>query len=142
MALQYPPKIGNLLMCDFSDGFKEPEMIKARPVIVLATGGNSAMGTVTVVPLSTTEPDPKLDHHEILDSKSLPKHRLFTHKTSWIKGNMVYSVGLHRLSLIATGRDSSSKRSYINHRIDENALKVVQKCVLCGLNLPELAQYL
>jgi mRNA interferase MazF len=35
MPIQYNPNKGQALMCDFSEGFKEPEMVKERAVIVL-----------------------------------------------------------------------------------------------------------
>ena len=35
MAITFHPKPGQILMCDFTYGFREPEMIKNRPVIVL-----------------------------------------------------------------------------------------------------------
>ena len=43
-------------MCDVSaGGFKPPEMVKVRPVVVMAKPKGQ---TVNVVPLSTTAPDP------------------------------------------------------------------------------------
>ncbi|WP_414470719.1 type II toxin-antitoxin system PemK/MazF family toxin [Microvirga sp. M2] len=42
-------------MCDFS-GFKEPEMIKPRPVIVVSRRLPYRSGIAAVVPISTTEP--------------------------------------------------------------------------------------
>ena len=38
MPINYPPKRGQILLCDFSQGFKEPEMVKgSRPVVVIST---------------------------------------------------------------------------------------------------------
>lgn len=54
MALKFQPKEKTVVMCDFS-GFKEPEMVKVRPVVVLAKHKHNAR-LVTIVPLSTTEP--------------------------------------------------------------------------------------
>ncbi len=37
MPITIHPKAGQLLLCDFSKGFREPEMVKAsRPVIILS----------------------------------------------------------------------------------------------------------
>jgi uncharacterized protein YifN (PemK superfamily) len=35
MPLKFQPKIGSVVMCDF-EGYVVPEMIKVRPVVVLA----------------------------------------------------------------------------------------------------------
>lgn len=56
MALKYQPKEKSVVMCDFS-GFLAPEMVKVRPVIVVAKHKKNAQ-LVTVVPLSSTQPEP------------------------------------------------------------------------------------
>ena len=56
MALKYPPKVGTLWICDFNTGFKPPEMIKRRPVVVISPRRSTEL--CTIVPLSTTVPDP------------------------------------------------------------------------------------
>ena len=53
MALKYPPRPGTLWMCDFDTGFKPPEMVKKRPVVVISPRpnpcqeGNGADGGAT-----------------------------------------------------------------------------------------------
>ena len=48
MAIKFYPRQGTLLMCDFNTGFRVPEMVKVRPVVVVSrTRGQVA----TVVPL-------------------------------------------------------------------------------------------
>ena len=59
MPITFHPKIGQMLYCDFTQGFKEPEMVKAkRPVIVISGDMKGRAGLVTVVALSTKVPDP------------------------------------------------------------------------------------
>ena len=36
--LPFQPKPGMLLMCDFDTGFRPPEMVKVRPVVVISPG--------------------------------------------------------------------------------------------------------
>lgn len=60
MPLQYQPKEGSVLICDFR-GYEVPEMIKVRPVVVIRKHRTNSL-LVTVVPLSTTAPDCILAH--------------------------------------------------------------------------------
>ncbi len=55
-----------------------------------------------------------------------------------IKGDMLYSVGFHRLSLIRLGR-SAAGRDYFDDRLGRDKMKEVYACVLHGLNLGSLA---
>ena len=72
MALKYQPNVGTLWMCDFNTGFKPPEMIKRRPVVVIAPHPKRQIGLCTIVPLSTTTPVPVEPFHHRMDSLSLP----------------------------------------------------------------------
>ena len=56
MALTFHPKPGTILMCDFSAGFKAPEMVKVRPVIVVSPKRKHCSGLCTVVAISTVTP--------------------------------------------------------------------------------------
>ena len=53
MAINFHPRLGQVLYCDFKTGFRPPEMVKARPVVVLSRNHHELC---TVVPLSGTEP--------------------------------------------------------------------------------------
>jgi mRNA interferase MazF len=47
--------MGQILICDFSSGFVEPEMVKVRPVVVISPKPRKSIHSLcTVVPLSTT----------------------------------------------------------------------------------------
>ena len=128
-------------MCDFSKGFQAPEIVKIRPVVVLATGGRHNSGVVTVAGLSTVAPEPVLDHHCRIENKQLPKTSLFQGKENWLKGDMLYSVGFHRLNLIPTGK-VNGKRTYYQDRLGREKMKEIYGCVLHGLNLGDIAQHL
>jgi len=107
----------------------------------LATGAKHHTGTVTVVPLSTVAPDPVLGHHCKIENKQLPKTSLFQGKENWLKGDMLYSVGFHRLNLIPIGK-SHGKRIYFQDRLGREKMKEIYGCVLHGLNLGGIAQHL
>ena len=54
MAIKYPVAPGTLLLCDYAlGGFKEPEMVKRRPVIVISPRLRHRDHLCTVVPLSS-----------------------------------------------------------------------------------------
>lgn len=143
MAIQFHPKVGQILMCDFTEGFKAPEMVKKRPVLVISPSMKSRPNLVTVIPLSTTEPNPKEPYHYSLPAKSMPKTRHFQSKETWLKGDMVYVVGFHRLDLIRLNErcPSTGKRKYFDTRLGREQMKAVYGCLLASLNLSHLAKY-
>ncbi|OGP34472.1 MAG: hypothetical protein A2X88_00605 [Deltaproteobacteria bacterium GWC2_65_14] len=96
MALTFHPDAGTLLVCDFS-GFKAPEMVKTRPVIVIS-GRRRRVELVTIVPLSTTAPNPVEDHHHRMDPRSLPGH--YADRPTWAKCDMMATVATCRLDRI------------------------------------------
>ncbi|WP_210210156.1 type II toxin-antitoxin system PemK/MazF family toxin [Rhodopseudomonas palustris] len=58
MTLKFHPEPGTILICDYSTGFKAPEMVKKRPVVTVSPRLKRRDGLVTVVPLSTSRPEP------------------------------------------------------------------------------------
>lgn len=99
MALSFQPKVGGVLMCDF-DGFVEPEMIKKRPVVVIARN-RCNQKLVTVVPLSTTEPDIMEAHHYRLPINPVPFQKA---KVCWAKCDMVATLSIDRMDRLKDAR--------------------------------------
>jgi len=64
MPLKFQPKAGSVVICDFH-GFVVPEMVKKRPVVIIAKHKHNSQ-LVTVVPLSTTQPKPVAPYHHKL----------------------------------------------------------------------------
>ncbi|MGN3974746.1 type II toxin-antitoxin system PemK/MazF family toxin [Tsuneonella sp. SYSU-LHT278] len=60
-ALPFHPAPGNILICDYSTGFKPPEMVKRRLCIVISPKLKRRDNLATVVPLSATCPEPLED---------------------------------------------------------------------------------
>lgn len=142
MPIKYHPKRGQVLMCDFSEGFKPPEMVKNRPVIIFTPEFKGRSGLVTVVPLSTKRPEQIMSYHYQMPPKSLPMTAFFHGKESWIKGDLIYTVGLQRLNLVRLGKDKDGKRNYYQQQLDEKVMKAIEKCVLYGLGFSQLARSL
>ncbi len=134
MPLRFHPKRGQVLMCDFSTGFKAPEMVKNRPVVVLS---NRHRELATVVPISTTEPRPiEACHHE-LDDASMPLP--LRGKPHWAKCDMVTTVGLWRLDRVrAKNRHpTTGKRMYFTQAVKQKDLEAIMNAVLSVLGMKD-----
>lgn len=71
-ALPFHPSPGDILICDYTTGFKVPEMVKRRLCVVVSPKLKRRDNLASVVPLSETEPQPVEQwHHKVeLISKS------------------------------------------------------------------------
>lgn len=136
---RFYPKVGMILMCDFGTGFRKPEMVKKRPVIILT---EARQQLVTVVPLSTTEPIPTTQFHHWLEKQYLPNTSYFQRDNGcWVKGDMLYTVCFDRLTLISvTG--AGGNRNHFTRKLGKEIMREVRRCVLYGLNLGKLSDYL
>ena len=135
MALKYPPRPGTLWMCDFDTGFKPPEMVKKRPVVVISPRPNRRTGLCIIVPLSTVVPDPVEAFHHKMDARSLPVE--LGHKETWAKCDMVYTVSLDRLSPVTkrgTGRTAEQRRP-VTLQVGDEDLQAIRDCVVAALGL-------
>lgn len=145
MAITIHPHVGQILLCDFSQGFKEPEMVKShRPVLVISPYIQGRDKLVTIVALSTVEPNPIKPFHYKIPKCSMPMLGRFQENDTWLKGDIIYTVGFHRLDLIQLGtRDSQTgKRRYFNQKLGREQMIDIYKCVLHGINLSHLGQHI
>ena len=145
MAIIFHPRPGQILQCDFSSGFREPEMVKSgRPVVVLTPPIQGREKLVTVAALSTEKPDPIMAYHYQIPKNSMPQLGRFQEKDTWLKGDMIYTVGFHRLDLIRLEKKdpNTGKRIYFNRRLGRDQMKEIYSCVLHGLNMGSLSQHL
>jgi mRNA interferase MazF len=94
MPINFHPKRGTVLICDF-DGFKKPEMVKRRHVVVVSPRYRRHSGLCLVVPFSTVQPyEIEPHHYEIVCGR----YDFFdTLKPSWAKGDMLTCVSFERL---------------------------------------------
>ncbi|HHA2250168.1 TPA: type II toxin-antitoxin system PemK/MazF family toxin [Enterobacter ludwigii] len=118
-------------MCDFK-GMVVPEMVKVRPVIVVARNRlNSQL--VTVVPVSTTAPMQIRDCHHELSVNPIPGSE---HIPCWVKCDMIMTVSLARMDRIKTR--SWEGRSYIVPMIDHAEFELIKRAILHGVGMQHL----
>ncbi len=109
MALNnFHPKTGHVLICDFTRGFIPPEMIKRRPVVVISRTATHSSRLCTIVPLSTTAPQPIETWHVPLLIN--PLKSTHTEPKVWAKCDMLYTVSFDRLDLPAPLNQPHSHR--------------------------------
>ncbi|MBL9048767.1 MAG: type II toxin-antitoxin system PemK/MazF family toxin [Tabrizicola sp.] len=134
MPLQFHPKQGAVVLVRFDAAFKEPEMVKPRPCVVVSPKMKARPGLCTVVPLSTTAPSQVMPFHaEIELGFDLPAP--WTSRKCWVKGDMIYAIGLHRADLFRLGRGKDGRRVYLTETLDPANFAQVQACILAGLGL-------
>ena len=131
MALPYLPHQGEILICDFDDFAIGAEMVKRRPVVVVSRHDTHRGKMCTVVPLSTTAPDPVKSWHH-----AMPHLRVtgwVANGAIWAKCDMLASVSLERLNkpYIKT----RSGRNYITHKLDPADQAAVMAAIKAYLGL-------
>jgi uncharacterized protein YifN (PemK superfamily) len=133
MSLSAHPQPGTILRVDLTEGFRAPEMIKRRPAIVLSHKIPGRSLLCTIVPLSTTAPNPILPHHmQITLDPPLPNP--YATPSMWVKGDIVLTVAFHRLRLLFRGYEDG-QRIYDVRVLDDETMTQVRACVRAGLGL-------
>jgi uncharacterized protein YifN (PemK superfamily) len=121
-------------MCDFGAGFKEPEMTKRRPVVIISPKVAGRPYLCTVVALSTKAPHPVMPYHCQIDLRPrLPEP--WQSDGVWVKGDMVNAVGFHRLDLIRLGKDRNGKRVYLYDPLSAETIREIRACMLRAIGL-------
>jgi len=142
MPLQFPPKPGTIVICDYNTGFREPEMVKERLAVVISPRLPHRDNLCSVVPLSTTVPA----HRTLYQARiELPMEAPspYAGKFKWAKADMLATVGYGRLTLPYTGRDpKTGKRKYLQIILVEDELNKVREAVLFALGLGHLTKHL
>lgn len=96
-------------------------MVKKRPVIVVSPKAMNRILCV-VVPLSTVPPVRVLECHHRISAGRYPA--LPPEKDSWVKGDMLYTVAMERLSLIGNASfqlsetDFAAVKQCLRHTLD------------------------
>lgn len=130
MALQYQPRLGAVVLCDFQ-GMIAPEMVKRREVVVIARHKRNSQ-LVTVVPLSATEPErPEAYHHQLAKD---PRPDGDPTKTIWAKCDMIYTVCLERLDTHYT-RSRRGGRQSVTVQLPPSELAAIKQCVAVALQI-------
>ncbi|MGB1091412.1 MAG: type II toxin-antitoxin system PemK/MazF family toxin [Oceanobacter sp.] len=130
--INFHPKKGTVLTCDFSTGFQPPEMVKVRPVVVITPQLPGRVNLCTVVPISSVEPVPmQLFHHEMDPNSLTPK---LAATRCWAKCDMLYSVSLKRLDRVRE-KDANGKRVYLMGTVTSEDMTAIEIAILNGLGL-------
>jgi mRNA interferase MazF len=130
MALGFHANAGDIVICDYSTGFKPPEMVKVRPVVVISPRRRGGQ-LVTVVPLSSAAPSPVEPWHYLLPEGAYPPAR----GPVWVKADMIATIALARLDRVKMrGADGSSV--YQVFRLGPDAMRAIGLAVKAALNLP------
>lgn len=79
-------------------------------------------------------------HSELHIALEMPER--WRSDSCWVKGDMVYAVGLHRVDLFHLGKGEDGRRRYQTGTLPADDLKAVQRCVLEGLSLSTLTKHL
>jgi uncharacterized protein YifN (PemK superfamily) len=133
MAIRYAVPQRTLLLCDYGlGGFREPEMVKRRPVLVVSPRLPHRDNLCAVVPISSTAPRHDVRYAVRLEFDD-PLPAPFDAPVGWVKCDMLATVSFERLDLFRTGRDHEGKRQYLNRRLSEEDFKRVKLGILAGL---------
>ena len=131
MPLMYYPKLGEILLCDFS-GFVVPEMVKRRPVVVIVPRLRGRGDIVTIVPLSTSAPATPMPYHvQIKLAQALPHP--FSSPEMWAKCDMATPIARFRLDRFKIGGDRrEGKRKFVSGEVSAQQLADIRTAVLRG----------
>lgn len=141
MSVAFHPPQGCIVTVDYSQGFSAPEMVKLRLAVVLSPAIKARPGLATVVALSQTTPDPVMPFHcEIAIPFEMP--RRWGNASRWVKGDMVNTVGFHRMDLLRLGKDASGQRRYQIACLPDELFRSVRRCVMHGMGLSSLTRHL
>lgn len=133
MTVVRHPVPGTIVRVDLNEGFREPEMRKRRPAIVLSPPIPARPRLCTIVPLSTTAPNPQLGHHmEVEFNPPLPWP--YESPKMWVKADIVLTVAFHRLRLLFSDWQDG-QRVYDIRVLEPHVLNKVRSCVRAGLGL-------
>jgi uncharacterized protein YifN (PemK superfamily) len=119
--LKFQPKKRSVVWCDFA-GFKEPEIVKTRPVVVIKKHPKNPR-LVYVLPISNSVPDPIEKYHHKLDSEFCKKY--FNENEHWVKTDLFCTISIDRLDRI---QNKKIKYMYSIPEIDQlESESIVQK---------------
>jgi mRNA interferase MazF len=130
MSIDFFPRAGQILVCDFS-GFREPEMCKIRPIIVVSRRLPFRSEIVTVIPISTTAPHREMPFVVRLSKNYHPEEA--DDLPCWAKCDMVMNIGRFRLNGFKVGR-----RRWVTPQATGTDLEAVRHGMMHGLGMGAL----
>ncbi|SOB94598.1 type II toxin-antitoxin system PemK/MazF family toxin [Rhodobacter maris] len=140
MSLKFPPKPGLIVICDYSTGFREPEMVKERLAVVVSPRLPYRDGLCTVVPLSTTPARSGIRYQCRIELPTAAPEP-YEGKIKWAKCDMLATLAYTRMKLPYTGRDKvTGKRKYLQIVLSADELSRVRTSMLHALGLESLTK--
>lgn len=140
MSLKFPPKPGMIVICDYSTGFREPEMVKERLAVVVSPRLPHRDGLCTVIPLSTT-PARSGIRYQCKIELPVVAPAPYEGKIKWAKCDMLATLSYTRMQLPYTGRDKvTGKRKYLQIVLSSEELARVRTAMLHALGLESLTK--
>ena len=130
MPLSFHPQPGTVAICDYATGFRPPEMVKARPVVIISPRRRSSQ-LVTVVPISSVVPSSIEPWHYELPPGAYPPAR----GPVWVKADMIVTVALTRLDRIR-GTGPGGQRIYQVFSLPASDMLAITLAVKAALGLP------
>jgi mRNA interferase MazF len=130
MALTFHPPTGTIVICNYGTGFVPPEMVKARPVVIVSPRFRRRADLCTVVPLSSTAPEPVEPYHHPLSAGTYPPA---AGRPMWAKCDMLATVSLARLDRVKVG-----KRIYTTFLMPAADMEGIRQAIRHALGLDAL----
>jgi uncharacterized protein YifN (PemK superfamily) len=127
VALSFHPDRGSIVICDYSTGFRPPEMVKVRPVVVVSPRRRSTR-LLTVVPISSSAPMPAEPWHYLLPSGRYPPAR----GPVWVKADLVSTVAIDRLDRVKV-RDVRGIQIYCVFQLEPCDMRAIDAAVKAAL---------
>jgi uncharacterized protein YifN (PemK superfamily) len=138
MAIHFPVRPGTIVRCDYNrGGFQAPEMVKARPAVVISPRLPHRDRLCTVVPISGDEGEYEARYVIRLEF-SPPLPHPFSYRIAWAKCDMLATVSFDRLDLFRTARDQYGKRKYVQPLLPDKDLYRLREGVLFALGMGNL----
>lgn len=128
MLLHHPIQ-GEIILCNY-EGFRPPEMVKSRPVVVVSPRNRKREGLVTVIPLSNTAPDDVMPWHIKIELQAELTAK-FKEKIIWAKCDMLNTVAFHRLDRLYSRLPNG--RKYYTRHVSDGQLMAINHGVLAYL---------
>ncbi len=135
MPLPYLPEPGELLICAFDDVAPGAEMIKRRPVVVVSVKSSHHRRLCTVVPISTTAPNPVRAWHHPLSGLSITGWN--PSAAMWAKCDMLATVAFERLNAPYL-KSRHGGRRFAKQQLPATDLRAIQDRIAHYLNLPKI----
>jgi len=133
MPLTFHPPRGTIVICDFSTGFRPPEMVKIRPVVIVSPRFRQRANLCTVIPLSTTPPDTVQPYHHLLATTPYPPSN---GEEVWAKCDMLQTVALERLDRVRIKRRDGA-REYTTYQMSQDDLEAIVACIKTALAIKD-----